>query len=66
MATKGEIVIYKSPEGEAELEVNLQNDTVWLTQRQMSNLFQKDVRTINEHLKNVYSEGELGESSNNF
>jgi len=37
----------------------MQDETVWLTQKQMEELFQKDIRTINEHLKNIYAEGEL-------
>jgi len=42
-----------------KLEVRLEEDTVWLTQKQMSELFQKDIRTINEHLKNIFKESEL-------
>jgi len=53
------ILIYESDSGETRLEVRLQDETVWLTQKLMSELFQKDVRTINEHIKNVYEEGEL-------
>ncbi|MDO8505895.1 MAG: RhuM family protein [bacterium] len=56
---KGEIIIYKDKK--AEIEVRLENETVWLTQAQMADLFQKDVRTISEHIRNVYSEGELKE-----
>jgi death-on-curing family protein len=63
MESKGEIVIYKSSKGESELEVKLHDETVWLTQKQMSNLFQKDVRTVNEHIINVYNEGELKKNS---
>jgi hypothetical protein len=63
MKSKGEVVIYKSPEGKPELEVKLKENTVWLTQKQMSNLFQKDVRTVNEHIKNVYKERELEKNS---
>jgi hypothetical protein len=59
---KGEIIIYKSKEG-PELEVRLEEETVWLTQKQMALLFDKDVRTINEHIKNIYKEGELDEES---
>jgi len=59
---KGEIIIYKSKEG-PELEVRLEEETVWLTQKQMSLLFDKDVRTIREHIKNIYKEGELDEKS---
>jgi len=49
--TKGQIILYKN-----KLEVRLEEDTVWLTQKQMSELFQKDIRTINEHLKNIFKE----------
>ena len=52
--TSGQVVIYNN-----RLEVRLEQDTVWLTQKQMAELFQKDVRTINEHIKNVFKEGEL-------
>ncbi|MBU4175154.1 MAG: virulence RhuM family protein [Actinobacteria bacterium] len=53
------IMIYQSDSGETRLEVRLQDETVWLTQKLMSELFEKDVRTINEHIKNVYEESEL-------
>ncbi len=59
---KGEIVIYKSKEG-PKLEVRLEEETVWLTQKQMALLFDKGVSTINEHIKNIYKEGELKQSS---
>ncbi len=59
---KGEIVIYKSKEG-PKLEVRLKEDTVWLTQKQMALLFDKGVSTINEHIKNIFKEGELSENS---
>lgn len=56
-----EIVIYKSADGVIKLDVLFSNETVWLTQEQMSNLFQKSRSTINEHIQNIYSEGELEE-----
>lgn len=59
MESKGEIIIYKSLEGETELEVNLMNETVWLSIRQMSSLFQKDNDTIGLHIRNIYEEREL-------
>ena len=59
---KGKIVIYKSKEG-PRLEVRLEEETVWLTQKQMALLFDKGVPTINEHIKNIYKEGELEEKS---
>lgn len=54
-----EIVIYQAANGQSRIQVRLQDETVWLTQKLMSELFQKDVRTINEHIKNIYDEGEL-------
>ena len=57
------IVLYQSPDGAASLEVHLDHETVWLTQKQMADLFGKDVRTVNEHLRNIFREGELFESS---
>jgi len=59
---KGEIVIYRSKEG-PKLEVRLGEETVWLTQKQMALLFNKGISTINEHIKNIYKEGELEEKS---
>lgn len=57
----GSIVLYKDPKGELQLDVRLEKETVWLSQTQMAQLFQKDVRTISEHIHNVYFEGELKE-----
>lgn len=59
---QGEIVIYKSKEG-PKLKVRLVEDTVWLTQKQMALLFDKGLPTINEHIKNIYKEGELKKNS---
>jgi death-on-curing family protein len=59
---KGEIVIYKSKEG-PKLKVRLEEETVWLTQKQMALLFDKGIPTINEHIKNIYKEGELKKES---
>jgi len=63
MESKGEIVIYRSPEGETELSVNLKEDTVWLTPTQMTKLFEKARPTILEHIKNIYEETELDSTS---
>jgi hypothetical protein len=54
-----EILIYQTEDGRTRVDVRLENETVWLSQKLMAELFQKDVRTINEHIKNIYSEGEL-------
>lgn len=55
----GEILLYQSEDGLTRLDVQLVDETVWLTQGQMAELFQKDVRTISEHISNTYKEGEL-------
>jgi hypothetical protein len=54
-----EILFYKTEDGRNRIEVRLDGDTVWLSQRLLAELFQKDVRTINEHIQNIYEEGEL-------
>ena len=55
----GEFLIYTTPDGEKQIQVRLIDETVWLSQRLMAELFQKDVRTINEHILNVFAENEL-------
>ena len=54
-----EILIYQNQEGNIKIDVQLNNETVWLTQEQMANLFGKAKSTINEHIQNIYEEGEL-------
>lgn len=54
-----DILIYQTEDGQTKVQVHLQDETVWLSQKLMADLFQKDVRTISEHIKNVYDEGEL-------
>ena len=63
MPEKNEIIIYTTPEGKETFEVSLKKDTVWLSQKQMAGLFEKDVRTVNEHIGNIFKEGELEENS---
>jgi hypothetical protein len=58
----GEILIYQNNEGNIKLDVRLEQETVWLNQDQIAVLFGKSKSTINEHIKNIYSEGELVES----
>ncbi len=58
-----EIIIYQDEKGNTNIDVRLENETIWLTQKQMAELFERDVRTINEHIINVYDEGELDETS---
>jgi hypothetical protein len=55
----GEILIYQNPDGNIKIDVRLENETVWLTQEQMALLFGKAKSTINEHIQNIYQEGEL-------
>jgi len=57
------IQIFKSKDGHTEIQVKLEKDTVWLSQKQISDLFEKDKDTIGLHLKNIYNTGELDESS---
>jgi len=54
-----EILIYQTEDGRTRIQVRLEDETVWLTQKLMAELFQKNVRTINEHIRNIYDEGEL-------
>ena len=61
--TKSEILIYISEDKSNEIQVRLEGDTIWLSQRQMSELFEKDSDTIGLHLKNIYKSGELEEGS---
>ena len=61
---KSAIEIYRSPEGNIELNVKLENETVWLTQSQMAELFGKDQSVIARHIKNAVAEGEIDEKSN--
>jgi hypothetical protein len=56
-----EILIYQNPEGDIKIDVRLEEETVWLTQAQMGQLFGKDKRTISEHIGNIFKEGELKE-----
>jgi hypothetical protein len=56
-----EIVIYQNNEGDIKLDVRLEDETVWLSQAQLALLFNKDKRTISEHINNIFKEGELDE-----
>jgi len=57
-------ILYTTPEGEVKLNVLLENETIWLTQEQMSQLFDRERSVITKHIGNVFSEGELEEKSN--
>lgn len=63
-----ELLLYQTEDGQTRVHVRLEDETVWLSQKQLAELFQKDVRTINEHIQNIYEEGELqpGPTIRNF
>ncbi|HEY5510726.1 MAG TPA: hypothetical protein VIK10_06840 [Prolixibacteraceae bacterium] len=63
MEQKGEILIYRSKQGNTKIDVRLENESVWLTQQQMADLFQTTKQNISLHLINIYKEGELDENS---
>ena len=56
---KGQFLVYAAEDGRIKIDVRLEDETVWLTQRLLAELFQKDVRTINHHIQSIYEEGEL-------
>ena len=56
---KGQFLLYQTPDGDSQIEVKLQNDTVWLSLDQMAELFQRNKSTISRHIKNVLEDGEL-------
>lgn len=59
----GQFLIYTSPDGQVSLNVKLEDETVWLTQQQLCDLFQTSKSNISEHIKHIFEEGELDESS---
>jgi hypothetical protein len=61
MDDRGEIIIYQTEDGLTKIDVSMQDETVWLTQEQMAELFQRDKSTISRHIKNIFAEGELDE-----
>ncbi len=60
---ENKIVIYKTENGETEIDVKMQEETIWLSLDQMANLFQRDKSTISRHIKNIFNEGELKQNS---
>lgn len=63
MKNNSEILIYQTAEGQTQIEVQLENETVWLNQEQMVELFQRDKSGISRHIKNIFEEGELNKES---
>lgn len=64
MEDKGQIMIYQTADGQTSVNVRLENDTVWLTQAQMVQLFERERTVITKHINNVFKEGELDEKTN--
>ena len=64
MKENNDIIIYQTGDGVTQIEVRLENETVWLTQQQISELFQRERSVITKHINNVFEEGELDEESN--
>lgn len=58
-----QIEIYKAENGQTQIDVKFEEDTVWLTQKQLAELFEKNIMTVNEHINNIYDEKELEEAS---
>ena len=56
---KGEVILYQTADGRTRLECRFAEESIWLSQALMAELYQKDVRTINEHLRNIIKEGEI-------
>ena len=63
-ADKNEIIVYQPEGGEFHIEVRVENETVWLTQAQMAELFSKSISVISRHIANVFAEHELDEKGN--
>ena len=59
MNENGKILIYRTPKGNTKIDVQLQNETLWLNQKQIAELFQTAVPNVNMHIKNILDEGEL-------
>lgn len=64
MNDKGEIIIYETKDGKTSIDVKMEGETVWLTQGQMVDLFQRERSVITKHINNIFREGELDEKSN--
>ena len=63
MNNDNQIVVYQTADNQTQIDVHMENETIWLTQAQMAELFQKDRTVISRHIRNVFNEGELEEQS---
>src|SRR5690606_13851108 len=60
---ESQIILYTTPKGDVKVEIRFEDETFWLTQKKIAELFGVDVRTVNEHLKNIFESGELQRES---
>ena len=60
---QSQVLLYQAPDGRTRLEVRMQDETVWLTQAQMAELFQRERSVITKHIRNIFEEGELAQGS---
>ena len=60
---QSQVLLYQAPDGRTRLEVRMQGETVWLTQAQMAELFQRERSVITKHIRNIFEEGELVQES---
>jgi hypothetical protein len=63
MKPKSELILYQTEDNRTRIEVRLENETVWLTQAQMAELFQRERSVITKHIRNIFEEGELVEEA---
>ncbi len=63
MIEKGEIIIYQTDDGRTNIEVKLEDETIWLTQQQLVNLYQSSKSNVSEHIKHIFEEGELDKAA---
>ena len=64
MNEQNQILIYQTEDGQTQVDVRMENETVWLSTNQMAMLFGRDEKTIRKHVNNVFSEGELEKENN--
>ncbi|MBS1602592.1 MAG: virulence RhuM family protein [Bacteroidetes bacterium] len=62
-SSTGEIIIYTKEDGHTQIDVQLQGETLWLSQKLIAELFEKDVNTVNDHIQNIYADQELAETA---
>jgi hypothetical protein len=63
MSTENKMEIYRTADGQTDIQVRLESDTVWLNRQQLAELFGRDIKTIGKHIGNVFTDGELARNS---